>query len=74
MTWFSLANATTRLSRTIMADTESTRRTVVFKKEGRVIPVDHIVNARHEKVEKLQVGKDIISDRADPSITAKIER
>jgi len=74
MTWFSLANATTRLSRTIMADTESTRRTVVFEKEDRVIPVDHLVNARPGKVEKLQVSKDIIPDRADPSITAQIER
>jgi hypothetical protein len=74
MTWFSLANATTRLSRTIMADTESTRRTVIFEKEDRVIPVDHLVNARPGKVEKLQVGKDIIPDRADPSITAQIER
>ena len=57
-----------------MADTESTRRTVIFEKEDRVIPVDHLVNARPGKVEKLQVGKDIIPDRADPSIPAQIER
>jgi len=45
MTWFSLANATTRLSRTIMADTKNTRCTIIFEKEDRIIPVNHLVNA-----------------------------
>jgi len=36
----------------VSANKESTERTVVFQKEGRVVPVSHLVERRREKAEK----------------------
>ena len=40
-----------------MADKE-TGRTVIVKKEGRIMPVDHCIDGRPEKVEKRHSGED----------------
>jgi hypothetical protein len=41
----------------MFTDIETTGRTVVFQKEGRIIPIDHLVDTRLEKGKKLPVGK-----------------
>ena len=47
-----------KLSMAILAGMYSKGRTVVIKKEGRVMPIDHLVDPRPEKMEKPHLGKD----------------
>jgi hypothetical protein len=44
----------------VFIDKETSGRTVVVQKEGRVMPVDHLVDRRPEKVKQPQVGEDTI--------------
>ena len=37
-----------------------TRRTVVFQKKDRIMPVDHLADILPERWEKLQVGEDFV--------------
>jgi hypothetical protein len=45
------------LSMTTLNDTEVMRHTVVIQKAGRIIPIDHLVDTRPERVEKPHADK-----------------
>jgi hypothetical protein len=50
--WFSLTEATRRLSMVILTDKETSGLTVVTENEDRIMPVDHVVDTTHpESVE-----------------------
>jgi len=56
--WFSLTEATRRLSMVILTDKETSGLTVVTENEDRIMPADHLVDTTHpESVEKSQVGE-----------------
>jgi len=42
---------------TTLNDTEDMRHTVVIQKAGRIIPIDHLVDTRPERVEKPHADK-----------------
>jgi hypothetical protein len=44
----------------ILADTETTGRTVIIQEQDRIMPIDHLVDTRPEKVEKPHSSKDLI--------------